>query len=260
MRSPRTAALVLLIVALVSTGACSSTDAAPAPDRAAAGAPAVVASTSWVGALAKAAGAAEVTLIAPANVQHPPDYDPKPSDLAAVNGARYVLYAEFDGFAAKIREAAGGGAKLEPVKLENTPAAIRAEVTRLGALFGTADRASAWLSTFDSDHASISTALRARIGTPAPPAVAHVFMAYWAEFAGLPVVGTYGPQPVTASQLAALSAKKPKLVLGNGHLAGADPDVPGAASAGIKNFPDTDLDLTAVFRSNAERIAVALGK
>ncbi|MBE1490780.1 hypothetical protein [Plantactinospora soyae] len=44
----------------------------------------MVASTSWVGALAKAAGATDIIVVAPGNAQHPPDYDPKPSALAAV--------------------------------------------------------------------------------------------------------------------------------------------------------------------------------
>ena len=72
--------------------------------------PRVVASTSWVAAFAKAAGIADVTLVAPANLQHPPDYDPKPSDLAAIAKADYVLVAGFEGFATRMKEASGSPA------------------------------------------------------------------------------------------------------------------------------------------------------
>ncbi|WBB98902.1 MULTISPECIES: zinc ABC transporter substrate-binding protein [unclassified Solwaraspora] len=246
-------------LALSATG-CGSTDAgqtAPDADGPPAGGPAIVASTTWVGALARAAGVADITVIAPANVQHPPDYDPKPSDLAAVADADYVLYAEFDGFADRLTEAAGGDAELIAVQLENTPAAITAEVNRLGALFGTADAATAWLAEFDSTYAELSEQVKTAAPEPGT-AVAQLFIAYWAEFAGLQVAGTYGPQPVTASQLAELTAAEPTVVLANAHLPGANPDVEGAARVDIINYPGDDLDLLTVFRTNAENISAAL--
>lgn len=217
----------------------------------------VVASTSWVGAFAKAAGVTDVTVIAPANVQHPPDYDPKPSDLVAVAKADYVLYSNFDGFAAKIKEAAGGKAKLVPVDLENTPMKIRSEVTRLGAMFGTTSVAKTWLSTFDVEYAKLSADVKAKLPTSALTAVSQAFVGYWGDFAGVKVVGTFGPQPVTPKQLSELTAKKPTLLLVNAHLPDS-PDIPGAKRVDIINFPGPDLDLLSVFRTNAEKLSAAL--
>jgi zinc transport system substrate-binding protein len=68
----------------------------------------IVVSTSWVGAFAKLAGATTITVIAPSNIQHPPDYDPKPSDLQAIGDADYVLLAGFEEFAARMQDAVGG--------------------------------------------------------------------------------------------------------------------------------------------------------
>ncbi|MFY1692899.1 ABC transporter substrate-binding protein [Plantactinospora sp. WMMB782] len=261
MRFTRLAALTAsaLTLALLTTG-CGGTDDEPSGEAAApaAGGPKVVASTSWVGSLAKAAGVTDITVVAPANVQHPPDYDPKPSDLAAVAGADYVLFAEFDGFAAKLKDAAGGKGQLVPVELENTPAKIRSEVTRLGGLFGTADKAAAWLTTFDREYANFSSGLKDVAPIPPKTAVSHLFMAYWAEIVGFQVVGTYGPQPVSAGQLAELTAKKPAVVLANAHLPGANPEIPGAKRVDIVNYPGADLDLLAVFRTNAERLGAVL--
>lgn len=247
-----------------STTGCGTTDDDNAPtgtpsSAAAAAGPKVVASTSWVGALAKAAGATDITVIAPPNVQHPPDYDPKPSDLTSVAGADYVLYAEFDGFAAKIKEAAGGKGKLVPVELENTPAKITSEVNRLAAMFGTQQAATAWLSTFDAEYAKLSGEVKAKLPSPPPTAVAHLFMAYWGDFAGIKVIGTYGPQPVTPSQLKELTEKKPTLELANAHLPGANPDIEGAKRVDIINYPKEDLDLLGVFRTNAAALTTALG-
>jgi zinc transport system substrate-binding protein len=264
MRLFRAAALTALtaVLAFSTTGCGTDDDTTPtgtASSGAAATGPKVVASTSWVGALAKAAGVTDITVIAPASVQHPPDYDPKPSDLVSVAGADYVLFAEFDGFAAKIKEAAGGSGKLVPVELENTPTKITSEVNRLAAMFGTQDAAKTWLSTFDTEYAKLSGEVKAKLPNPAPTAVSHLFMAYWGDFAGISVTGTYGPQPVTPSQLQELTAKKPALVLANAHLAGANPDIEGAKRVDIVNYPKDDLDLLGVFRANAAALTAALG-
>ncbi len=248
-----------MILSLLLT-ACGGSDGGAAPSSATPGGsagPVVVASTTWAGAFAKAAGAENVTVIAPASVVHPPDYDPKASDLTGIASADFVLYAPFDSFAPRIKEAAGGTARLVEVKLENTAGNIGAEVTRLGQLFGTPDKAAAWLMTFGAEQTRLAASAREAVPEPAPTAVSHMFMAYWGEFAGVAVTGTYGPEPLSATQLADLTAKKPTLVLANSHLP-PSPDIPGARTVQLVNFPQADLDLLAVFRTNADRLTAAL--
>ncbi len=60
-------------------------------------------------------------MVAPATVQHPPDYDPKPSDLAAVTDADYILFAEFDGFAPRLKEAPAAPASSSPSSWRTPP-------------------------------------------------------------------------------------------------------------------------------------------
>lgn len=55
---------------------------------------------------------------------HAPDYDPKPSDLTKIATADYVLYAPFDSFAPRLREAAGGKAKTVELNLERPASQI----------------------------------------------------------------------------------------------------------------------------------------
>lgn len=256
MHAPRRAlAATLLAFLTLALTACGSTEQTAAvadqPDG-----PVVVASTTWAGAFAKAAGAENVTVVAPASVPHPPDYDPKPSDLAAVASADYVLYAPFDSFAPRLRDAAGGDAEAVEVNLENTPAAIRSEVTRLGELFGTSARATQWLTTFDQRYAELSAQARTAVPQPAPTAVSHLFMGYWAEFAGLSVAGTFGPEPVTPGKLAELTALAPGVVLANSHLPNT-PDIPGATIVDLINFPGADLNLLTVFEQNTTQLTRA---
>lgn len=268
VRTARIASLVALSTAALLLAGCGTTQDAKDhkghqdhQDHQVAGhKPVVVATTTWEGALAKAAGAEDVTVIVPQSVHHAPDYDPKPSDLAAVAKADFVLYAPFEPYAAKITEAAGSTAKLVEVKLDNDPAEAGAEVTRLGGLFGTKDAAAQWKARLDGEVKKLNDDLKAAWpGGRRPAVVAQVFTAWAAGLAGATPVGTYGPDPVTPAQLAALSAKKPALVLDNAHMSTGTvlPDS-GAKQVEIVNYPGADLDLLPVYRNAAAELKKAM--
>ncbi|RSS47747.1 ABC transporter substrate-binding protein [Streptomyces sp. WAC07061] len=260
----RIPALLALSAALLLTAACGNDQASDdAPAKSGGGAkdkPVVVVTTTWEGAFARAAGAEDVKVIVPQSVHHAPDYDPKPSDLAAVAKADFVLYAPFEPYAAKIREAAGSRAKLVEVDLDNDPDKVRAEVDRLGALFGTADAAAQWKTGFDAEYGKLNKELQAVWpGGKSPAVVSQVFTAWSAKLAGATVAGTYGPEAVTPAQLAELSAKKPALVLDNAHMSTGTvlPDS-GARQVRIVNYPGEDLDLLPVYRNAAAELRKAM--
>ncbi|MFF9047301.1 metal ABC transporter solute-binding protein, Zn/Mn family [Streptomyces parvulus] len=242
------------------TSASSATSSGAEGDAAGKDSPVVVATTSWEGAFAKAAGAEDVTVIVPESVQHAPDYDPKPSDLAAVADADFVLYAPFEPYAEKFKEAAGGDAELVEVNLDNDAEKARAEVTRLGKMFGTESAAAEWITAFDTEYGKLQKDLKsAWPDGKAPTAVAQVFAAWSAKLAGAEVVGTYGPEAVTAKQLSDLSEKKPQLVLDNVHMSTGTvlPDS-GARQVGIVNYPDRELDLLTVYKNAATTLEKAM--
>ncbi|MEU7551934.1 zinc ABC transporter substrate-binding protein [Streptomyces sp. NPDC044571] len=225
------------------------------------GKPVVVVTTTWEGAFAKAAGAEDVKVIVPQSVHHAPDYDPKPSDLAAVAKADFVLYAPFEPYAAKIKEAAGSKAELVEVNLDNDPEKVGAEIAKLGKLFGTEDAAAQWRTGFDAEYAKLNKELQAAWpGGKSPSVVTQVFTAWSAKLAGATVVGAYGPEPVTPAQLAGLSAKKPAFVLDNAHMSTGTvlPDA-GAKQVKIVNYPGEDLDLLPVYRNAAAELKKAMG-
>ncbi|MGW7486276.1 ABC transporter substrate-binding protein [Streptomyces sp. NPDC054786] len=215
--------------------------------------PVVVATSTWEAALAKAAGAKNVKYIVPASIRHAPDYDLKPSDLTAVAGADYVLYASFEPWAGKIKDSAGSQAKLVEVNLDNTPAAAKAEVTKLGKKFGTEQAAAKWNTKFGAQWDSLAKQVKATWPGGRSPAVASQMFTTWAaKLAGAKVVGTYGPEAVTPAQLSALSAKKPKFVLDNENMStGTVLPGSGAKQLNIVNYPGPDLDLLAVYRKAA---------
>ncbi|MEV6572432.1 ABC transporter substrate-binding protein [Streptomyces sp. NPDC051577] len=262
----RFASLLALSAALtLVTGCGNGSDSAPAADGASgtparSGTPVVVVTTTWEGALAKAAGVGDPKVIVPQSVHHAPDYDPKPSDLAAVAKADFVLYAPFEPYAAKIKEAAGSRAKLVEVNLDNDPEKAKAEVARLAALFGTEGAAARWTASFDTEYAALVKDVQsARPGGKSPSVVSQVFTTWAAKLSGATPVGTYGPEAVTPAQLAELSAKKPALVLNNAHMTtGVVLPDSGAKQVEIVNYPGADLELLPVYRNAAAELKKAM--
>ncbi|MCY9787440.1 zinc ABC transporter substrate-binding protein [Nocardiopsis sp. EMB25] len=254
--------LALSSAALLFTGCAAGADTgegADGSDGASAEGPAIVATTTWQGAFATAAGAGDVTVIVPADVQHAPEYEPAPSDLAAVAEADYVLYSPFEPFAQQITDAAGGDAETVEVELDNSPDTIAAEVTRLGELFGTSDAAEAWLSTFDEERERIAEDLAGRWPDgEAPRAVAQVYATWAAELAGAELVETYGPEQLGASDVAGLAGAEPAFVFENTHMSAGRvlPDS-DTLQIGVVNYPGEDLDLVALYETNAHTIAEA---
>ena len=246
---------------LVLTGCGGSGTATSSPSGAAgpAGGPAVVATTTWEAALAKAAGAGDVKYVVPASIRHAPDYDLKPSDLAAVAGADYVLYASFEPFAARIKDAAGSKAKLVELDLDNDPATTSADVTKLGGLFGTQRNARKWNSDFSAHWKSWAQQVKAVWPGGKPPAVvAQAYTTWAAKLAGARLVGSYGPNQVTPAQLARLSDSRPQFVLDNENMStGTVLPGSGARQLDIVNYPGQDLDLMTVYERAANQMAKA---
>ena len=220
--------------------------------------PLIIASTSWIAAIAKAAGATNITVIAPTELQHPADYDPKPSDLASVAKADFILLGGFEAFADRLTQAAGSQAEVVKINADNTPDVLRTEVRKIADLLGTNEAAEEWITKFDTRIEALKEQLDAARPTPAPATVAHKFMAPWAEFAGVDLVGTFGPEPVTPSQLADFKNLAPKLIFDNGHVpVGNALDDLGAIKVTIINFPPPSLDLLEVFEINTKAILEA---
>jgi len=255
--TPRGGLAALIASALLLTGCGSRSDGPGAPGGFG---PKVIATTTWEAAFAKAAGATDIVVIVPMSVGHAPDYDPKPSDLAVVADADFVLFAPFEGFAKKITDAAGSDAKTVEVALDNSRDKVKAEVTRLGKLFGTEDSAARWTTAFDAEYAELAEQVKAAWpGGQRPKVVAQAFVGHAADLAGAQVLGVYGPEPITASQVADLSGKAPQFVFENTHMSTGTvlADSP-AKQVMLVNYPTADLDLLDVYRTNAKTITDAM--
>jgi hypothetical protein len=178
----------------------------------------VVASTSLTAAIARAGGAADVYVMAPLELKHPPEYEPKPADLLAVNGARLVVYGGYEKFAQRLAEACGSS-KIDSmtVKTDIVPDALMAESAKVAQRLGPqAQRKQAdWAWMF----ARYAEGTRGRVMAlwPSKRAAVQGYMKAYAEWMGFEVVGAFGPGEPSPAQLAAIMRAKPDLVIDNYH-------------------------------------------
>lgn len=255
----RAPALALSGTVLLLAGCASSEGSAEAGTPDAEG-PAIVVTTTWQGAFATAAGAEDITVIVPGEVQHAPEYEPSASDLAAVAEADFILYSPFETFAEQITEAAGADAETVELDVDNDPSVVTSEVTRLAELFDTVERAETWLEEFDQERERISSELQDQWPDGEQPmAVAQVYAAWAADLAGVEVADTYGPDQLSPGDVSDLAGAEPDLVFENTHMSAGRvlPDS-DALQVGVVNYPGEDLDLIALYEANAHTIAAAL--
>ena len=176
----------------------------------------VVASTSWTAAFARAAGATEITIIAPAELQHPPEYDIKPSDLEAVRNASLVVYAGYEKFARRLAEtSAGGGTKTLQVFTDNAPAAVKEQARRIAEALGTMEAWKQWAGGFDA--VAEQARLQVQTAWPDRRAVVQKMQRSFAEWLGFEVVGEFGPAEPSPALVLELIRTRPAVVIDNYH-------------------------------------------
>jgi zinc transport system substrate-binding protein len=225
-------------------------------------APSVVASTAWVAALARAAGATQVTLVAPPGLAHPPDYDPKPSDLLAVSRADLVLVGGYESFVSRLRSALGGRGQMLVVTTSYDPKIVRQEVAAIAAALGTRAQAEAFAARYERAWRESAERLQKGTGDRSPVVVAQRFMVPWVPLLGVEPAGTFGPGPVSPEDLRRLKALRPTLIVDNAHAAPAAAlaEVTGARRVALVNFPEGDEGLLEVLRRNVRSLDAALAR
>lgn len=219
----------------------------------------IVASTSWTALLAKTAGVEDVTVLAPVDMKHPNEYDFKPSDIEQVNHASSVIYSEYEPFMKQILEAADVPEKDRlMVVTENTPEALRTQITTIAKKIGTTDVAEQALkeidTTFEAVHAETS-----KLDQKSKRVVAQAFMVPVAKAYGYDVVGVFGPAEVTPTQAAELAAMKPALVIDNFHFPqGAEiSSIASVPVVELRNYPETsEQTIVQLIQDNARKLGL----
>ena len=202
----------------------------------------VVASTAWTAAFARTAGVADVSVLAPYDMRHPPEYELKPSDVALVASAGLVIYAGYERSVPRIVEAVGGGSRaLLKIGTDHSLATIRQSVMAIAAAAGTEAAAAANLAALEAFYAEWKRELIS-LGVSGAPALVHAMHRPLAVELGFRIEGLIGPAPLEAAQIRDLSQKSVRLVIDNAHDPVASPlreTLKSARFVELLNFPQS---------------------
>jgi zinc transport system substrate-binding protein len=219
----------------------------------------VVASTSLTGAIALAAGAAEVRVITPVEVNHPPEYEVKPSDLLKLQGASIAVCGGYEKIVPKLVEASKNGSIVSlPVDTRTSPDNLIEQARKIAKLLSTEEAERAWESRFQAKLTELREKLRPFSGRRA---VVHRQAEPFARFAGLNVVRILAPGELTPRTMAESIAAGPELVFDILHfpMAAALAQNAGCPYVRIINFPGVGRTKTLedIFEYNAKQMEKA---
>ena len=222
----------------------------------------VVATNTWTAAFAAAAGATNVATIAPADLRHPAEYELKPSDVEALQGADLLVYAGFEVMAKKLADAAGSR-KIPMVQIaaDYSLATLRSSILAIATATGTVEKARSSIADLERFMESWKLELRAA-GLAGAEVVTHVFQQPLMAELGLAVKGAFGPAPLEAAQIMKLSPLKAAFIVDNWHNEVAGPlreTMKESRYLSLVNFPGPDgtSTLLDVLRDNRDRLMAA---
>ncbi|MGA2380243.1 MAG: zinc ABC transporter substrate-binding protein [Spirochaetia bacterium] len=247
----------ILLAALVALGIALPLSAQQSALR-------VVATNSWTAAFAAAAGAADIVTLAPADLRHPAEYELKPSDVAALQGAELIVCTGFEVMAKKIAEAAGSGKiRLLQIDADYSLATMRASILAIADVTGTQPKARASIASLESFLASWKAELRGA-GLLGAPVVVHLFQQPLMVELGFDVTGVFGPGPLEAAQITKLTPLNARFIVDNWHNEAAAPlreTMKAARFVSLINFPGPDgtVSLFDVLSDNRARLKTAAG-
>lgn len=200
--------------------------------------PAIVTSTSWVGGMARAAGATDVTVLAPVELRHPPEYDFAPNDIIRAAQADLVLWAGYEGFIRNlVRAAEIPSERVVQVETNNAPDKLLVSVEALAQLFDTMEHFSVWKEKLTQLSEELLAGAEAQEATTMIAAVQFHQQAL-ARYLGYQIGIVYGPQDLTLSDIRKIEALNPDIIIDNWHSPQGEPlQKEGRKYVQLINFP-----------------------
>jgi zinc transport system substrate-binding protein/iron/zinc/copper transport system substrate-binding protein len=221
--------------------------------------PRVVASTSWTALMAKAAGAGEVVVLAPADLKHPPEYDFRPSDVEKLKDANLIVHAGYEPFIKKMLQATQTPEdRVMQVLTLNTPDNLKEQTRLMAEKMGTSQAQKAWEDEFDRAVEAIRKEAAGK-NVAGQRVLVQKHQADFAKWIGYQVLAEFGPEELSPARMGELAALKPDLIIDNFH----NPQGQGIAEIAkctrveLRNFPGPDeKSLQDLLRYNARQLGL----
>ena len=223
----------------------------------------VLATSSWTAAYAKAAGVTDLVVLAPAEMQHPSEYELDIDDIERLREADLIVCGGYEIMMERIRN----GLKIDPNKiveintdynLDNMRSSIMAIASRMGKKEIALKNIQEIERTFANAQEEILLA-----GIAGQPGLVQFFIQPFARQLELNISGIFGPRSLEAFDILELMNLDFTIILDNAHNPLSAPLVeskPGVKVAYLINFPGTGgtETLVDVIRYNTAQILDAI--
>ncbi|MDR1224341.1 MAG: hypothetical protein LBL07_15890 [Tannerella sp.] len=220
---------------------------------------AVVSTTAWTAAFAEAAGAKEIVILAPFEMEHPSEYELRPGDIPKIMHAELIVYAGYEVMAERLKKGLDiPPEKLLPVDTDYRYETIEESVMNIARHLGTEDRARDNLFAIRK-ALNDGRSLLMEKNLSGKPVMVHRFQSSIAEELGLVPVALFGPSAPEASEIAGAAKKDVFMIIDNVHNPVGQPFkevLPDKAYVQFLNFPGRNgtKTLTDVIRYNVTQI------
>ena len=201
----------------------------------------VIASTSWTAAFADLGGAEKIQVIAPASLIHPPEYEITVSDVVKIDKADYFIYAGYERMMQSMGDAIGKtNTDLIQINTDNSIENVKKQASLIAASlrsqYYSEDRVYDYIQTVENGKQAVAAK-----GLDKLKVYCHAMQIYLAKDLGLQVGGTFGPGPLTASQIAEVAKGGYDIIIDNVHNPIASPLLevsPNTKLVVWRNFPE----------------------
>lgn len=218
----------------------------------------IVASTSWTAAFADIAGADNVEAIAPATLRHPPEYEVTVSDIQKITESDLFVYAGFERMMKMLGDSIDG-TKMLRIANDNSIATVTSETAKIAESLGTEEKNKARLALYVNAIRDAKTEIERR-GKSNAKVLCHKHQRCLAADLGFTVTETFGPEAVTANQIANAKTGGYDIIIDNVHNPVGSPlaeVAPNAAYIVWRNFPDK-VERNALLHVIRENIAALM--
>lgn len=198
----------------------------------------VLATNSWTAAFVDMAGGSAVYL-APAEMEHPPEYELLPSDVRKVRDADLLVYA---GYEVLMKTVFDSFNKPEDTMIKimtsYSPVILEKSVLAIAEKLGTTGEAKRNITNYKSKIAEGREALK-EAGLFGSPVLVQFHQKPLAQALGFEILGVFGPQPLEVRQIAEMGRLKPAFIIDNAHSPLASPleEILGLDAVDLINFP-----------------------
>jgi zinc transport system substrate-binding protein len=177
----------------------------------------VVATTSWTAAFARAAGAKNVVVLAPFEMQHPSEYELRAADIPTISHAKVIIFAGYETTVKRLQS--GMNLKQEvllKIETDYSMKVIEKSVMEIAQRLGTEKLALQNIDSIRHLMAEAKTQLE-KSGLNAAPVLVNFFQQSFVKEMGLEVAGVFGPGPLEAGDIIKLSNSRFGLIVDNEH-------------------------------------------